>query len=208
MIPIEYFGIIPVEFGAIAEIIGDYKAPRDKISKLEKTGSVIRLKKGLFVISPDLSKEKLSTELIANHLLGPSYISMESALSYYGLIPERVYTIRSATIKRSKSFTTPISTFEYLTVPECYFPIGIKNEIIDNSFAFLIGSPEKALCDLILTTANLRIQSKKAMETYLHKDLRIDFSQEPTWDLEIIEKCIERGRKKNELKILYETLKS
>lgn len=205
---IKDFGIIPVNFTTISNILGDYKFPRDKISKLKKTGKLIRLKKGLFVISPEISGKTLSKELIANHLFGPSYISMESALAYNGLIPERVYITKSVTTKRAKKFTTPLGIFEYLSVPENYFPAGIKNEIIKDSFAFLIASPEKALCDLIITTANLRIQSQKAMFAYLTEDLRIDFTSIQGWDWEVLDECIETGRKKGELKLLYKILKN
>ena len=201
-------GIIPLDFAAISNIIGEYKAPKDKISKLEKTGRLIRIKKGLFVVSPEITKMEISKELIANHLLGPSYISTESALSYYGLIPERVFTTRSATIKRSKKFTTPFGRFEYLTFPDAYYSIGIKNEITNDSYTFLIASPEKALCDLIQSTSKMRLQSRKAMISYLHEDLRIDFTSNPFRNLEIIERCIEEGRKKRELKLLLEIFKN
>lgn len=203
----EDMGIIPVDFSAISNFIGNFKAPKDKISKLEKSGNIIRLKKGLFVLSPEYSKKKISKELVANHLLGPSYISLESALTYYGIIPEIAYTTRSVTIKRKKAFSTPLGTFEYLSIPDVYFPIGIKNELFNDSFAFLIATPEKALCDLIMTTSHLRIQSKKAMLEYLTEDLRIDLSSKPFSEMAIFEECIETGRKKRELKILYELIR-
>lgn len=208
MKPLENLGIIPIDFGILSTAIGDFKAPKDKIRKLEKEGKLIRLKKGLYVVSPEITNETLSKELIANHLLGPSYISLETALSYYGLIPERVYVTKSVTTKRTKKFTTPVGTYEYLSIPEDYFSIGIKNEIIDESYAFLIGAPEKVLCDLIFTTSKLRIQSEKAMWSYLTEDLRIDFSSTPFQNLKIIENCIEQGRKKRELIILYKVLKN
>ena len=205
---IKDLGIIPIDFGILSTVFGEFKAPKDKIRKLEKAGKFIRLKKGLYVVSPKISNKTLSKELIANHLLGPSYISLETALSYYGLIPERVYITKSVTTKRTKKFTTPIGTYEYVSIPDNYFPIGIKNKIIDNSYAFLIGTPEKVLCDLILTTSKLRIQSEKAMLSYLSKDLRIDFSSNPFQNLEIIENCIDKGRKKRELIILHKVLKN
>lgn len=204
---LEDIGIIPLDFAAISNIIGEYKAPKDKISKMVKAGRLIRLKKGLFVVSPEITKMEISKELIANHLLGPSYISMESALSYYSLIPERVYISRSATVKRSKIFYTPLGTFEYLTIPDTYYSIGIKNLITSDSYAFLMASPEKALCDLILCTSKLRLQSRKAMISYLNEDLRIDFTSTPFHDFGIIERCIEVGKKKRELRLLYEILK-
>lgn len=208
MEPIKDLGIIPIDYGTISNVIGEFRAPKDKIRKLEKAGILIRLKKGLYIVSPEISNKTLSKELIANHLLGPSYISLESGLSYYGLIPERVYITKSVTTKRAKKFTTPIGTYEYVSIPDDFFPIGIKNEIIDDSYAFLIGSPEKVLCDIILTTSKLRIQSEKAMLSYLSEDLRIDFSSNPFKALEIIENCIEKGRKKRELTILYKVLKN
>ncbi len=204
----EDFGIVPVDYNVIVNAIGNYKSPKDKISKMEKDGELIRLKKGLFVFSPEYSKQVLSKELIANHLYGPSYVSAESALSHYSLIPERVYLTKSVCAKRSKKFITGLGTFEYYRVPETYFPIGIKNEIVDNDYAFLIATPEKALADIILLTAGLRIQSKKAMEIYLNDDLRIDFSTKHKWNPEILKDCAEKGRKKRELILLFEILKN
>lgn len=95
------FGIVPIEFDVLVAMLNDYQSPKDKISLLEKNGSLIRLKKGLYVVSTELSQQKLSRELVANHLLSPSYVSLESALSYYGLIPEKVYSVRSVTTKRA-----------------------------------------------------------------------------------------------------------
>ena len=66
----EDFGIVPVDYNMVVQAIGNYKSPKDKISKMEKNGELIRLKKGLFVLSPEYSKQSLSKELIANHLYG------------------------------------------------------------------------------------------------------------------------------------------
>jgi uncharacterized protein YifN (PemK superfamily) len=194
-----HFGSIPVDFGTLAAYYGDLRFPKDKISALEKKGILIRLKKGFFVVSPEVHNQPISKELIANHLYGPSYISFETALSYYGLIPERVHTVRSATQKRSKIFTTPLGDFEYVSVEDFYYPVGIRQEIIGEKYAFLIASPEKALCDLIISTSRLRIQSVRAMKVYLEEDLRIDTTTIKNFDSAIIKECIEKGRKKSEL---------
>lgn len=200
------YGIIPVDHATILTNLGDYKSPNDKMRKLEKSGELIRLKKGLYVISPDVSKQTLSVELIANHLYGPSYISFESALSFYGLIPERVYTIKSATTKRKKKYQTPVGDFEYITVPENYFSIGLTQCIIQDSYAFIMASPEKAICDLIMSTSGLRLQSRKAMNEYLRYDLRIDLESERRSNPGIIEKCVQYGYKKTELKLFHDLL--
>jgi predicted transcriptional regulator of viral defense system len=173
---------------------------------MEKQGDIIRLKKGLYVVSEKISRKKISRELIANHLYGVSYLSLETALSHYGLIPEKVFAIRSITTKRAKQFENAFGRFEYISVSTDYFSIGIRQQIVDNEYAYLIATPEKALCDLILTTPNLRLQSVKAMQTYLEDDLRIDFSAVEKFDLDIIRQCIEVGRKKGELGLLLEFL--
>jgi hypothetical protein len=162
----------------------------------------------LYVVAPKVHNQTISTELVANHLYGPSYVSLESALAYYGLIPERVYTMRSVCTKLHKQYDTPLGHFEYVKMPAQYFPIGIRQEIVGNSYAFLIASPEKALCDKIVTTPNLRLQSVKAMQEYLEEDLRFDFSAVEKFDLDIIRQCVEAGRKKGELGFLLRFLES
>ncbi|GHT38834.1 hypothetical protein FACS189437_00610 [Bacteroidia bacterium] len=195
-------GLIPINKDILFSLYGELKRPDEKVSELERKGLVIRVKRNLYVVSPKVHNQEISTELVANHLYGPSYVSLESALAYYGLIPERVYTMRSVTTKLHKQYDTPLGHFEYVKVPAQYYPIGVLQEIINNSYAFLIASPEKALCDKIVTTPNLRLQSVKAMREYLEDDLRIDFSAVESFDLEIIRQCIEVGRKKRELGLL------
>lgn len=204
---IEQFGIIPIDFTALATVFGDHKFPKDKISNLKKKGDLIRLKKGIYVVSPKIHNQPISNELIANHLYGPSYISLETALSFHSLIPERVHTIRSMTFKRSRKFSNPLGNYEYISAPKKYFKIGIQQNIINNEYAFLIASPEKALCDIIVATPRLRIQSVKAMQKYLEEDMRIDFSVIEQINIEIIEQCIASGKKKAELGQLYKLLK-
>ncbi|MFW6277419.1 MAG: type IV toxin-antitoxin system AbiEi family antitoxin domain-containing protein [Prolixibacteraceae bacterium] len=199
-------GVVPIDFGTLAAMLGHYNYPKDKITAFEKSGKLVRLKKGFYVVSPEFQNEPVVKELIANHLYGPSYVSFESALSFYGLIPEKVYTVRSATPKRSKKFTTPLGGFEYVSVEEHYYRVGIRQEITGNKYAFLIATPEKALCDLIIATPHLRIQSVKSMKVYLEEDLRIDITSVQNFDKEIIANCIQTGKKKMELSNLFKLI--
>ncbi|KAA6334703.1 hypothetical protein EZS27_017003 [termite gut metagenome] len=203
---LEKFGNIPIDNAVLSDLIGNYKFPRNKIAAMEKRGEIVRLKKGLYVVSDKISRTKISRELIANHLYGVSYVSLETALSHYGLILEKVFAIRSITTKRAKQFENAFGRFEYVSVPVNCFSIGIRQQIIDNEYAYLIATPEKALYDLILATPNLRLQSVKAMQAYLENDLRVDFSAVQNIDLDIIRQCIEVGRKKGELKQLLKVL--
>ncbi len=204
---LEQFGIIPVNYATLVSALAGYKYPKDKISSLEKAGDLIRLKKGMFVVSPKVHNQPVSKELISNHLYGPSYISFESALSIYNIIPERVHTMRSMTFKRGRKFSTPLGNFEYTSSEIKYYNIGIHQKIIDNKYAYLIASREKALCDIIVATSRLRIQSVKAMQEYLEEDLRIDFSALEKCNIGIFKQCIEFGKKKTELTQLYKLLR-
>ena len=203
---LEQIGIIPVDYAVLRSLYSDYSFPRNKIAGLEQEGKLIRLKRGLYVVSPDISKQLLSIEMIANHIYGPSYVSMESALRYYGLIPEQVYTVRSMTTNRSRKFENSIGNFDYITVDEKYYPIGISQQIIENKYAFLIASPEKALCDMITTTPRLRIQSEKALKTYLEIDLRFDMPALKKMNADIVKECVKTGKKKEILKLLLKLL--
>jgi predicted transcriptional regulator of viral defense system len=199
-------GIIPVNKSVLYSLFHDLKQPKDKISDLERKGLIVRIKRDLYVVSKQVHNREISRELVANHLYGPSYISLESALAHYGLIPERVYAMRSACMKMHKRYNTPLGQFEYEKVPVQYFQIGVHQEIIDSSYCFLIASPEKALCDLILCTGNLRLQSAKAMSEYLEEDLRFEMSALTSFNFNIVEECYAFGRKKTELAQLLKLL--
>ncbi|MCL2154502.1 MAG: hypothetical protein FWH53_02435 [Leptospirales bacterium] len=187
---------IPVNSAVLKALLSNLKYPKNKISALEKSGALVRLKKDLYVSK----KTVISKELIANHLYGVSYVSLETALARYKMIPERVYTVRSMTTKRAKVFSTPVGNFEYKTVSADYFSIGLRQEIVENQYAFLIAEPTKAVCDMIIVTPNLRLQSVWAMQNYLTENLRIDFDAAKNLDKNIVSQCIEVGKKKNELK--------
>ena len=199
MVALEKFKNIPLESSVLQGLMGNYKFPRNKVSTLEKRGNIIRLKKGLYVISEKISRTPVSRELLANHLYGTSYVSLETALSFYGMIPERVFAIRSMTTKRAKNFETSFGNFDYTPVSADYFSIGLRQEIVENQYAFLIATPTKAVCDMIVATPNLRLQSVKAIQNYLTEDLRIDFDVLKSLDKNIIAQCVEVGKKKVEL---------
>ena len=201
-------GIIPVNTDVLYSLYSNLSYPDKKISELTRNGFIIRVIKNLYVVSPKVHNQEISNELVANHLYGPSYVSFETALSYHGLIPERVYSMRSACMKLQKTYNTQLGRFEYVKVPEKYFPIGIHQEIVNNSYSFLIATPEKALCDKIIASKNLKIQSVKAMHEYLEEDLRFEMSALASFDVDIVKKCFEFGIKKTELNQLLKLLQN
>ncbi len=202
---LKQLGNIPVNYALLGSLFSGYKSPRNKIANLENEGLLIRLKRGLYVVSPDVSGKLLSTELMANHIYGPSYISMESALRYYGLIPESVHVVRSMMTKRSRVFENSISRFDYIACSEEYYPIGI-NQKIGDEYSFLIASPEKALCDLIAFTPEVRPRFMNALLVYLKENIRLDMEAFYKMDATIFRECAEVGKKKNELKNMIKLL--
>jgi hypothetical protein len=201
-------GNIPINKDILYSLYNELKRPDEKISELERKGLIIRVKRDLYVVSPKVHGKEIPCELVANHLYSPSYVSLETALSYYDLIPERVYSVRSVCTKMRKNYDTPLGHFEFVKASSAYFPIGIRQEIVDNQYTFLIASPEKALCDKIVYSQNIRIQSVKAMQEYLEEDLRFEMSALHSFDIEIIKQCVEFGRKKTELRMLTKFLET
>ena len=135
-------GATPVTTSIIESLYPELKSPDKKVALLEKQGYIIRLKRGLYVVNPEHSGKTLSTELIANHLYTPSYISMSTALRYYGLIPEAVYINQSMTVKHSRSFETPLGNYDYKYISREAFSVGVRS-LHKGDYAFLIASPER-----------------------------------------------------------------
>jgi predicted transcriptional regulator of viral defense system len=196
----------PFNHDVLLSLLGGYRAAKDKISRMEKEGDIIRLKRGLYVSGKPDSTSAISPELIANHLYSPSYVSCESALSYYGIIPEHVFLMRSVALPRSRRFSTPLGDFEYLQSDPKVYPVGVQS-VVSGSTAFMMATPEKALCDQIIFTRGLRIQSVTAMEAYIEEDLRCDLSMLQKFNPNIIRECLAAGaRKQNELNLLIKFL--
>lgn len=117
------------------------------LRQLIKEDLLIRFKKGLYAIKTDLPGE----EEIANVLYKPSYISFEYALAYYGLIPEMVYSITSATTKPTRLFTIESQTFSYFTIKkEAYIGYILAER---GQKRFYIAEPEKAIIDYLYFVA-------------------------------------------------------
>ncbi len=203
---LEHIGNIPVSTQAVASLFPALEAGNQKVRNLEAAGKIIRLKKGLYVVDPKVSRVALSTELIANHLYAPSYVSMQTALRYYGLIPEAVYTTQSMTLKHTRCFDTPLGRFEYQMISREAFPIGITS-INKQNYAFLMATPEKALCDLIANSPKVNLRYLKDVETYLEEDIRMDLEDLRNMDMSIFERYAQVGKKANSVETLVKYLK-
>lgn len=198
---------IPVTSSVIASLYPNIKAKNSKIAQLEKAGEIIRLRRNLFVVTPEESGVKLCTGLIANHLLAPSYVSMQTALRFYGLIPEAVYAIQSMTFKTAKSFLTPVGSFEYIHISRETFPIGITQRKEGNA-QYIIATPEKALCDLIANLPGVNLRYRVDAMHFLEDDLRFDMDRFASFDREIFQKYAQVGKKSNSILTLLKLLEN
>ena len=158
-----------------------YSNNYQKINNECKKGILVKIKRGLY--TDDLYNDK---EVIANICYNPSYISFEYALSYYGLIPEFVSTFTSATFgkKNNKIYHMKDSTFDYRSVPDEVFPMGILIMKNSKGISYKIASKEKALCDLLYSKYPVR--SIKDLKTLLFEDMRIDENEFLKLDFEFI----------------------
>lgn len=188
-------GNIPFDVSVLDTVYPENRAIVAKADRLEKSGDVIRLKRGVYVVHPEISGKKINEFLIANHLYGPSYVSKQSALRFYGLIPERVYELTSMTTRLAKSYSNQVAKFTYAHCPEEYFSLGIVMQEEDG-VNYLIASPEKALCDLMIYTPHLNLRFMKDLRQYLEYDIRFDMAELPHLNLELLHKIMDRGKKK------------
>ena len=154
--------------GAIKNDLLGYSNKNNKISREVRDGNLIRIITGLYETNPNTPGY-----LLAGCIYGPSYISFEYALSYYGLIPERVNTVTCATFdkKKKKKYDTSFGVFTYRDVPNDAFPEEVLLNI-DGEYSYQIATPEKALCDKLYILSPLNNYSN--LENMLFNDLRIE----------------------------------
>lgn len=198
----------PITMQVLFDILKQYKRPHDKIADLVSEGKLIRIKRGVYIPGSNLNLALPSNLLLANHLLGPSYVSVETAMSYWGLIPERVYEISSITTQKTTIFQTPLGRFSYTNIALPYFSFGIQRVKLTEKQSILIATPEKAICDKIITTAGILLRSTSQVKEYLIDDQRIEKKMLRNLNHYEISKWIIDAPKKNSLTLLVKTLEN
>ena len=123
------------------------------------SGEVIRIHRGLYCLASKYLRGKPDPLVLAQRIHGPSYISLETALSYHDWIPEAVYAITSASMDRSREFETPIGHFSFTRIPQRVFYTEVTRlekhggSRTDSGFhggeSFFMASPLKALADYV-----------------------------------------------------------
>lgn len=189
----------------VSTLPGSNDAQKSIIKRAVHEGYLQRIKRNLYFIKNFPNKPQVDLFSVANFIYGPSYISFESALSYYNWIPERVVTISSATIKRSTNFDNPLGYFSFEKIPNGGFSIGVEH--LSNGFnSMLIATPWKAIADMIYTRKK---QWKNAESIYL--DMRIEIETMEDSNLELLKELISyypHQKTKKVLHTIYKSLRS
>ncbi len=200
------FQSLPFSHEALMTFLKDFKNPNDQIHQLIKKEKLISLRKGLYILSNQFG-DAPSPILMANHIYGPSYVSLEYMLEYYGAIPEAVYEITSITNRKSNTFENSTGRFTYHHVPDHYYSLGISIINLNNKISTMVAGPEKSLLDKIVTTSGINLRSKKDALNLLIDDLRIDLGWLRQMDLKLIVNWIPHCPKKESINQLVKAVK-
>lgn len=143
-LPVPYF--TDVQFAAL--VGGSNHSRYGKIKRLIANNTLLHIRRGLYCLNPEIAQIKPQPLALAQHIYAPSYISLESALSYHQLIPEQVTIITSVATKRAKDFVTPLGVFSYKRIPAAGFYTEV--ELIQKEMqSFFIAKPWKAITDYV-----------------------------------------------------------
>ena len=196
----------PISTHVLLGLLKGYSRPYDKMQEMVQQGYLLQIRKGLYMTTAKVSARMPEPFLIANHLYGPSYISQDSALFHWGIIPERVYEITSVCLKASKRIYTQNTSYNFTHLPKAYYAIGIQSLDITSNQTILIASPEKCICDKIITTAAVNLRSKKQAMVYLVEELRIEKDSLRELNLREMQNWLPACPKQNSIKVLIEAI--
>lgn len=132
----------------ISSLTGNEQVLRNQLTRWERLGLVLKLKKGLYILNSSDRKINPSRMFIANQLYSPSYISTECALDFYGLIPERAEVTTSVTTKKTTVFENVFGRFTYQHLKTSCFN-GFRELKDQMNLPFFIAEPEKAIVDFL-----------------------------------------------------------
>ncbi len=177
------------DYTALMDALKMYSRPRDKISHLIRTGVITRIKKGFYCDNRKDMRALPVKETAANLIYGPSYISLQFALSRHGLIPETAVQVTSVTLKKTRRYHTPLGDFIYRSVSKAYYSYGIFRQGETSGNPYLIACPEKAVMDMLYFAPDLR--SMRDVQSYLLDDLRLEEQSLRDFDSAVISEIVQ-----------------
>lgn len=128
-------------------IMGSADARYGLIKRAIASDDIIQLRRGVYSLGKKYQREPLNLHELAQRIYSPSYVSLETALSHHGWIPEAAYTVTSVCTKRSTEFETAFGIFSFTRIPRFNF-VGV-DRVIQGRSVYLMASPIKALIDYV-----------------------------------------------------------
>ncbi len=206
--PLRGFGGVPLARETLDEALSGYRRPNDKVSEWLREGALQPLRRGLYIAGSPLQSNPVCLPLLANHLYGPSCVSLDFALAWHGLIPEGVAEVTSVTPRPSRRFSNALGRFSYHHLPQRYYAVGLELGQGGDGLSFLIASPTKALCDRLVLSRGLPPLSSGAMRQWLLEDLRLDPDELAALNLTDIRACLTTGFRRRQLGKLLKVLEA
>lgn len=184
----------------LKERFHDYSNPLDKIKRDTDNKVIFRLTRGIYE-----TDRNVDPCLLASSILSPSYLSFEWALSYYGLIPERVVTITSASlgVRKNKTFVNIFGRYEFSDIPSNAFSEGLTY-LESGDYIVKIATKEKAICDSLSKWRVVR--NINDLKELLFVDKRFDEDEFATCDFKLMTRLATLYNKTN-LKLLNKLIK-
>jgi len=150
---IDLFGDRPFfESGEVRIAFGEPRAQIEaRLSRWVSNGKLVKLRQKKYLLPEKYRKNEPAAGYISNYLYGPSYVSLRTALSIYGMIPESVYIYEAVTTKKTASWNTSIGAFKYYSLKEKRFwgyTIYPKIKDTNPQKNFMLAEPEKVFLDL------------------------------------------------------------
>lgn len=149
---------------------------RNNLTRWAKRGYLVRLRQGYFAF-PEYKNKTDYSLYFANRIYRPSYISLHTALSFYGMIPEAVVQITSVTSLKTTSFANDFGEYSYKNVKENLM-FGYELKPMADNRIMQFATPEKALLDLLYLypfyNNEQELEELRLDEDYLHDDLNKD----------------------------------
>jgi predicted transcriptional regulator of viral defense system len=153
---------------------------RNNLYRWTKKGLLIKLKQGLFTFPEYKNKPDYALHF-ANRIYKPSYISLHTALSFYGMIPESVVQITSVSPLKTASFINAFAQYSYRTIKSGLM-FGYQSKPMADDRILLMATPEKALLDLLYLypeyDTTQQLTDLRLDEDFLRYDLKLDLMNE------------------------------
>ena len=142
----------------------------------QKAGYIVPLRQGWYAFADYITKPDFA-RYIASKIYAPSYISLHTALSYYGIIPEAVVEISSVTTRKTAHFENKFASFSYQTVkPDLFW--GYEPASMRDGQAFMLATPEKAIIDLLYLYPQYSTEDEmrelRFDEDFMHNELNVE----------------------------------